>query len=320
MKRKTVSVEKQLLKMKRKLYILLILLIICAASFGLFVYLNYDYIVFKHLISRHFIYTDSLDRLFEKEIKTDVRENYASYFDNLVISIVTKHIRDESGDRYTFQYTPAGFCLQNEETRNDALLSEVKILDNQTAYLRLTNFSKYSRDFFYTQINEIKKYDYLIFDLRNNYGGDINEMVKISDAFLQKGSIVAVDKMRMLDWTYKAKKDKLLHFKTIIILQNRNTASASENLIAALRENLDNVILMGETTFGKGIGQYTIPLKRGFALKATILRWYTPNGRNIQNTGIVPDIVYDGDNIIKEALGQLESIRKASSSLSDKDS
>jgi len=314
MKRKTVPVEKQLSRMKRKFYTVLVLLVVCAGSLGLFIYLNYDYIVFKHLISRHFIYTDSLDRLFEREIKTDVGKNYSSYFDNLAISLVTRHLRDESGDRYTFQYTPEGFSLQNEETRNDALLSEIKILDNETVYLRLTNFSKYSRKLFYEWIDEINKYSYMILDLRNNYGGDINEMVRISDAFLEKGKIIAVDKMRMLDWTYRAKKDKLLDFEKIIILQNRNTASASENLIAALKENLGNVILMGEATFGKGIGQYTVPLKRGFALKATILRWYTPNGLNIQGTGIAPDIAYDGNDIIKEALSFLESVRKASAS------
>ena len=73
-------------------------------------------------------------------------------------------------------------------------------------------------------------------------------------------------------------------------------------MIAALKDNLPNVTLIGEKTFGKGIGQYTLPLKRGFAVKATILQWFTPKGLNIQGNGIEPDIVHTEGDMLEAAL------------------
>ena len=109
-----------------------------------------------------------------------------------------------------------------------------------------------------------------------------------------------------MDWTYKSKKKPLLEYENIVILQDGRTASSSENMIAALNENLDNVILVGDKTYGKGIGQYTLPLTKGFAVKATILTWHTPNGDNIHNRGIEPEIPYYGDDPEGFVLDMLE--------------
>lgn len=305
MKKKKTNMETQLKKFKRKFYITLALLIIVIAAAGLYIYLNFDYLAFKHFISQHYIYTDTLDKLYQKEIKRDVRGRYYSYFDDVAISIVTREIRKINNDRYTYLYIPEHYKKSKQEEKEDALKSRFEVLNEKTAYLYLTNFSKYTKEFVYDKLDEMKKYPYLIIDLRDNYGGDIEVMTHISDIFLPKGSIVAVDKMRIINWTYKAKKDKLADFEKIIILQNKNTASASENLILALKENLDNVTLIGTTTFGKGIGQYTLPLRRGFAVKATILLWYSPDGNNIQGKGIRPDIPYSGDDIVHFALKKL---------------
>jgi C-terminal processing protease CtpA/Prc len=111
--------------------------------------------------------------------------------------------------------------------------------------------------------------------------------------------------MRFFSKTFKAKKDKVLSNKNIIILQDKNTASASENFIAGLKDNLENVLLIGNKTFGKGIGQFTMPLKRGFAVKATTMLWYTPDGINIQGEGISPDIYYNQEDIVDFALKRI---------------
>jgi C-terminal processing protease CtpA/Prc len=66
------------------------------------------------------------------------------------------------------------------------------------------------------------------------------------------------------------------------------------------------VELIGSETFGKGIGQFTLPLRRGYAVKATILQWFTPAGINIQGDGIDPDIEYTGEDIIEFALSRIE--------------
>ena len=81
----------------------------------------------------------------------------------------------------------------------------------------------------------------------------------------------------------------MFNFDKIIVLQSKNTASSAEMLIGALRDNLDNVVLLGETTYGKGIGQNTVPLKNGFYFIATMFTWQTPNGDTIHGKGIEPD-------------------------------
>jgi len=299
MAKKNLSIEDQLKKYKKRFIITISLLAVVTAVLSILIYLNYDYLAFKYFISQHYIYTDALDELYKQEIKRDVKGRYFSYFDNVVISTFTKRIREINNDKYTYLYTPESYKQYKQEEKEEALASEIKVLDDKTIYMRLTNFSKYTLDFVRDNAEQLKKYPYLVFDLRDNYGGDIDAMTKISGMFLPKNSIIAVDKMRLFNWTYKSKGNKTFDYKGIAILQNKNTASSSENLIAALHDNLDNVVLVGESTFGKGIGQYTLPLKRGFAVKATILLWYTPSGTNIQGKGIEPDIPYTANDIVE---------------------
>ncbi|HOJ12403.1 MAG TPA: S41 family peptidase [Clostridiales bacterium] len=307
-RKKLLTVEEKLKRYKRRFFVLLSILILFISLTGIYIYLNYDYLVFKHFISQNYIYTKTLDKLYNDELKRDVKSRYFSYFDNVVISVVTKKIQEINSDRYTYLYIPEQYKKYKEEEREEALLSELKILDNNTAYLHITNFSNYTRKFLEGNIEMIKKYPGLIIDLRSNYGGDTLAMYAMTDLFLPKGSIISTDKMRLFSKTYKAKKNKILSNKNIIILQDKNTASASENFIAGLRDNLENVLLIGDKTFGKGIGQFTMPLKRGFAVKATTMLWYTPNGINIQGEGISPDIYYSQDDIIDFALRKINQL------------
>lgn len=301
--RKSLTTEQKLKAYRKRYFITLVALAIFMAGAGSYIYLNYDYLVFKHFIAQNYIYTDTLDELYKKEINTDVGGRYYSYFDNLVISIVTSRIRQENNDRYTYLYTPDRLVKYKQDEEQEAALSEISKLDESTVYFRLSNFSAHSKKFTLDNLPELKKYDKLILDLRGNLGGDIDVMAAISELFLPKGSIIATDRLRLLDWVYKAGKDKALDYDRIIILQDENTASASENMIAALKDNLEHVTLIGDRTYGKGIGQYTLPLRRGFAVKATILLWYTPGNVNIQGVGIEPDIYYKNEDAVSYALG-----------------
>jgi hypothetical protein len=306
MKTKNLSMEVQLKRLKKRFYVTSSILAAVILLFGYFIYLNSDYLTFKYFITKFYIYTDTMDELYKKELKRDIKGKYFSYFDGLVISIVTRQIREENNDRYTYLYTPEHYLKFKSEEKEEALKSDIRELNDKTVYMRITNFSKYTEKFIKENIGQLQNYPYLIIDLRDNYGGDIDAMAAISDLFLPKGSIISTDKMRMLNRTYKAKKGKLLNFEKIIILQNNNTASASENMISALKDNLDNVTLIGERTFGKGIGQYTLPLKKGFAVKATILQWFTPKGSHIQGKGIAPDILYKEKDVLEFALNTLQ--------------
>jgi len=302
-KKKRQMTADELLKLyKRRYRVTLIILAVFIILTAFYIFLNYDYLAFKHFITSTYLYTDTLDEVFRKELGQDVNGRYYSNFDNMVISVVTKRISSEKGDRYTYLYTPVRLEEENRQEKEEAAESEIRVLDDKTLYLRLTNFSKYTLDFMKKNQDMLRNRSNIIIDLQNNRGGDIEVMVDISGMFLPRKSVVAMDKFRWWNYVYRSGKKQPLKYDKIIILQNNYTASASENMIAALNDNLDNVELIGSKTFGKGIGQFTLPLKRGYAVKATILEWYTPKGINIHGNGIEPDIEYSGDDILQFAL------------------
>lgn len=304
-RKKDLSTEELLKRYKKRFHAALGVLAAFIALAAFYLYLNYDYLAFKHFISSNYIYTGTLDEVFRKELGTDVHKKYFTNFDDMVIAVVTNRIRQEKGDKYTYLFTPNGLTKYKQEVKQEAAASEIRTLNSSTLYLRLTNFSPYSRKFALDNIDKLKSRPNIIIDLQDDRGGDIDVMVDISSLFLPAKTVVAVDKLRWKDIVYRSNKDQPLKYKKIIILQNGNTASASENMIAALNDNLGNVELIGSKTFGKGIGQYTLPLKRGYAVKATILQWFTPNGINIQGNGIDPEIGYTGSDILQFALDRL---------------
>jgi C-terminal peptidase prc len=295
------SPEEQVQLWKKRFIILSVLFVLFISGAGFYTYLNYDILAFKHFITQNYIYKDTLDQLYSQELKRDAGGKYYSYFDDIVVSLVTKRIRELNNDKYTFLYTPEKYESYIQYEKDEAAKSEIKPLNDDTLYFHITNFTIDSENFVKSNMPLMKKYKYLIMDFRDNPGGDSYVMNRLADLFLPKGSILSTDRMRITDWTYKAKSNKDLKYQKIIILQNKNSASASENFITALKDNLDNVTLMGEKSFGKGIGQFTLPLRRGFAVKATTLLWFTPRGMNIQGNGINPDIYYTEKDILEYA-------------------
>ena len=127
----------------------------------------------------------------------------------------------------------------------------------------------------------------IILDLRGNPGGLLDQAVKTSDIFLSNGKIVSTSGRRPeIEVAFKEKTDVNL---PMIVLVDGNTASASEILAGALQDN-NRAIILGQPTFGKGSVQTVFELPAEHALKLTIARYYTPNGRSIQSFGIIPDI------------------------------
>ena len=305
-KKQNLTAEVLLKRYKKRYHAALGVLAALIALAAFYLYLNFDYLAFKHFITSSYIYTDTLDEVFQKELGTDVKGKYFNNFDNMVIAVVTNRIRDEKGDRYTYLYTPSALVKYRREEKREAAASEIKIMNDKTIYLRLTNFSSYTLKFMQDNMEQLKNRENIIIDLMDNRGGDIDVMVDISSMFLPKKTIVAIDQFRWRKHVYRSNMNQPLKYKKIIILQNKNTASASENMIAALNDNLEHVELIGSRTFGKGIGQYTLSLKRGYAVKATILKWFTPKGKNIQGNGIDPEIEYTGENVLQLASDRLE--------------
>jgi carboxyl-terminal processing protease len=133
----------------------------------------------------------------------------------------------------------------------------------------------------------------LVLDLRNNPGGLLTQAVRISDLFLESGMIVYTEgRIEAQRQKYFAQKDGTWNDFPIVVLVNGGSASASEIVAGALQDHKRAVVL-GTKTFGKGSVQTILPLDDNSALRLTTARYFTPAGRSIQATGIVPDIVLD---------------------------
>ena len=167
------------------------------------------------------------------------------------------------------------------------------ILEKNIGYIRLTSFNENSGDQIKKKIKELKKNNKVkayILDLRNNPGGLLSQAIKISDFFLDNGEIVST-KSRKASENRKwfAKKGDILNGKTLIVLINYGSASASEIVAGALKDH-KRAILLGENSYGKGSVQSIIPLKNDGAIRLTVAKYYLPSGKSISEVGVSPDI------------------------------
>lgn len=210
--------------------------------------------------------------------------------------------------------------LSFELTRDVISLRAVRwILDRDVGILRLSRFSEQA----YTGIEKAIKDIYeerdgeapkgLILDLRNNPGGLVDQSVFVSDAFLNRGSVV-LTRGRSEDESarYDAKPDdidRLIADVPLIVLINGGSASAAEIVAGALQDH-KRATLVGTRSFGKGSVQSIISLGRNGAMRLTTARYYTPNNRSIQAVGITPDIEIFQD-VPKEFNGRDEIVGEA---------
>lgn len=171
-----------------------------------------------------------------------------------------------------------------------------KPLEDGYYWIRLTRFSERTTDELKEAIKQAiqdSKPDGLkgiVLDLRNNPGGLLEEAVRVSDSFLKSGDIVSIkgrDETAQRTYTAKAQDDDV--DVPIVVLINAGSASASEIVAGALRDQ-KRALILGERSFGKGSVQNIIPLTDGSGLKLTVALYYTPNGSSIQAEGIVPDV------------------------------
>ena len=172
-------------------------------------------------------------------------------------------------------------------------------IDNNIGYIRLTAFNENSSAQVKKKIREFdkdKKINGYILDLRNNPGGLLSQAIKISDFFLSDGEIVST-KSRKENENRKwfANTGDILKGKTLVVLINNGSASASEILAGALKDH-KRAILIGETTYGKGSVQSIIPLKNNGAIRLTISKYYLPSGVSISEVGVDPDIEISEDS------------------------
>jgi len=175
-----------------------------------------------------------------------------------------------------------------------SLKFEMKTISDgqQIAYLRIYQFSETaSFDFLKAGIEILNSpTQKIILDLRNNPGGYLEIAQDIAGWFLEKGKIVVIEDFgNGIKKEYKAEGNaRLLDYKVVILI-NKGTASGSEILASALRDNR-GILLIGEDSFGKGSVQELEKLKDGSSLKITVAKWLTPKGQLITGVGLKPDI------------------------------
>ena len=168
-----------------------------------------------------------------------------------------------------------------------------ELLKKNIGYIRLTSFNENSSEQIKNQIKKFEKNQNVssyILDLRNNPGGLLSQAIKVSDFFLNDGEIVST-KSRKASENRKwfAKKGDLINGKTLIILINYGSASASEIVAGALKDH-KRAIILGENSYGKGSVQSIIPLKNKGAIRLTVAKYYLPSGKSISEVGVSPDI------------------------------
>ena len=191
-----------------------------------------------------------------------------------------------------------------------------EILEPQYGYVRLSSFNENAAADVKKAIEKIEskagKLRGLVFDLRMNPGGLLDQAVEVSSLFIDEGAVVStIGKNRDQKEVKYARKGNARKDFPVAILVNSSTASAAEIVAGALQDH-HRAIIMGQPTFGKGSVQTVVELGQDIGLKLTIARYYTPSGRSIQEKGVQPDIILDDfdPKLLAEARRKTEYFRE----------
>lgn len=199
------------------------------------------------------------------------------------------------------------FDITRAEVESETVAYEM--LDDKIGYIMLSEFDDVSTKQFTDAMEDLKSQGMkaLIFDLRDNGGGNVDVSIDIADYILPEGLIMYMEDKNGKREEFKS--DASHHWDwPIVVLANGNSASASEILIGALKD-YDRITLVGTKTFGKGIVQQILPLGDGSGIKVTIAKYYSPKGKCIHGEGFDPDVEVelDVDKYLEEGIdNQLE--------------
>lgn len=213
------------------------------------------------------------------------------------LSKASNALKQEEGTKVKVEILRDNQTIELEIERKTIKINHVEseVINNSIGYIQISTFDDGCYDEFKQKIDELKTKNIksLIIDLRNNGGGIVEEAINIADLFTTKNSTLLITTGKNTEEEItKAKKDKEIDMP-IVILVNENTASASEILTAAIKENCEKVTIVGKTTFGKGVIQTIFTLTDGSGLKLTTNEYYTPKRNKINKIGIKPDVEVD---------------------------
>ena len=175
-----------------------------------------------------------------------------------------------------------------EVTRDEVQILTVPayfMLDATTGYIRHQDWGENTDREIQHALSELKSKGMkrLLYDIRANPGGPLDQAIKVSDEFLRRGEMVVYTRGRVpnSEQDYRGTEDSEFTDVPMVVITNRNSASASEIFTGALQDH-DRAYIVGETTFGKALVQSVYPISGGAALALTTAHYYTPSGRLIQ--------------------------------------
>ena len=222
------------------------------------------------------------------------------------MTTVANKIKGDAGTKVKLQILRGDKTLEFEITREKVNTNPViaEKLENDIGYLDVSSFDEGTAEDFKKKFENLKSQGIksLVIDLRNNGGGLVKEALSIADYIVPKGRtlLITVDKNENED-IEKAKEDPIIDMP-IVVLVNKNTASASEILAGALKDN-EKATIVGTKTYGKGVIQQVLSLKTGAGIKVTVEEYYTPNKNKINKVGIEPNETVElPDSVTNELL------------------
>ena len=216
--------------------------------------------------------------------------------ESLTLDQAVEKIRGPKGTEVTLSVYSEGDENTHEVTlkRSTILVKSVRY-ENKGDGIALVRVSRFGDDTHreFAKAAESARADQargIILDLRNNPGGLLDGAVDLSGYFLPTGTLVVQEEDAQGSKTQlRTEGSAILENIPVVILINQGSASAAEILAGAIRENRENVRIVGETSFGKGSVQELIPVSKDTSVKITVARWLTPKGNQINQKGIDPD-------------------------------
>lgn len=224
------------------------------------------------------------------------------------LSKATSVLKGEEGTEVKVIVLRDGKEIELTITRKTISVEHVasEMLDNQIGYIQIDAFDDGVAEAFEEKYNQLKEQGIkgLIVDLRSNGGGVVDEATDIASMFTEKGKTVLITKSKTeKEEDTKSNRDPIVKDIPVVVLVNEGTASASEILAGALKDNYGAKIV-GKKTYGKGVIQTVYRLTDGSGLKITTDEYFTPNHTSINKVGIEPDVEVD---LTKDSNGKYET-------------
>ncbi len=226
-------------------------------------------------------------------------------------------VQGEEGTSVSIEFKRGNETFTKDLVRSSVNTSVYGYIKDGVGILEFSRFTQHSAEEFEVYLKEFEKagIDDIIIDLRDNSGGYLETMVQVASMFLKEDTLILQEEDRSGNISkHYTKQAKRFDYDQLVLLVNQDTASASEALAAALKEQGERVSVIGVRTYGKGTVQEPIVFADGSYLKYTVAQWLTPNGEKINKVGIKPDIEVKLDEAItcrineKDGKAQLDEV------------